>query len=102
LQHRQVKRIDLTPIIEGHMVPTGMMVCSGCAVPVDHGDAFAWLEDGFVFWRFSDGAVAWRFNPATKATVIVDLPDATTYRPGRSSWPSRTRELMRRQADLET
>jgi hypothetical protein len=87
LEHRQVKRVDLAPIVAGHILPTGMLLCRGCREMVDGAGPLVWVEDSFVFCKFSDGAFAKRVDQQTRALVIVDLPDSTTYRPGRSSWP---------------
>jgi hypothetical protein len=91
LQYRQVKRIDLAPIIAGRMLPTEVHVCRFCREPLDGGQPLVWVEDGFVFWKFSDGVFASKVNQQTGAMVIVDLPDETTYHPGRSSWPPKLR-----------
>jgi hypothetical protein len=87
LQHRQVKRVDLAPIVAGRLLPTGMLLCQGCREMVDGAGPLVWLEDGYVFCRFSDGVFAKRYDPAERRLVMVDLPDETAYHPGRSSWP---------------
>jgi hypothetical protein len=87
LQPRAVKRIDLAPMVAGHMLTTEMLVCQGCREMVDLAAPLVWLEDGYVFYKFADGVFAKRHDAATNASVLVNLPDETTYHPGQSSWP---------------
>jgi hypothetical protein len=87
LEPRAVKRIDLAPMVAGYMLTTEMLLCQGCREMVDLAAPLVWLEDGYVFCKLADGAFAKRHDPERNATVLVNLPDETTYRPGRSSWP---------------
>jgi hypothetical protein len=82
-------------MVNGLMLTTPMLLCDGCQTAVDGvegGGPLVWVEDGYVFFQFADGVFAARYVPGRDGGrarhIIVNLPDDTTYQPGRSSLPS--------------